>query len=489
MKKPAVVLFLALALLAVSCPMAPAPPSTSGSLIEYSPDLESRRFDAYDNGEPNGAGNESNYYTVEAVKLKTGEYCEVWVDRTVSVSEETAARIADKFDTAIQPVITPVFGSYDAIFKEEKGKILLLLLDIKDNYGKANNMGYVVGYFDSRDIMSSLNPIAYQRGNKAAMLYIDTNPNRLDSEQTYATIAHELQHLINFVNTYNLRTHDNIMYTQNIWIDEGLATAAEYIYLEGHDTARVDHFNRDPYGTIAEGNNFFIWGEDRNKAFDTVLDEYATVYMFFQWLRIQSGGETSIYTEIAQSTYSDYHAVTEAAAKYFGGDDAAGFGDWPALLGAWHQANYRNEPAGRYGYGAEGAELKPRVWAKRGASYPLYPGEAVSSIYRGPVPEDNGDIRYIPMTRTHSAGNVLNDGGMEYRPNDTARMLMFNTSDDLFGARVQSALPGNGESKPLSASSGRNLLEGAEPYPVDVRDIWGRGREGPLVIDGPAALD
>ncbi|MDR2078854.1 MAG: hypothetical protein LBP74_03920, partial [Treponema sp.] len=318
-----------LVLFAASCPS----PVTEENPVNHYPDLEFSIIHAYDNAEPYGPGKEANYYEVKAVQLYTGTHCEIWVDTTVLVSLADAQKIAAEFDGKIQPLMTGAFGGYNYIFKNGSGKIALFLLDIKDNYGKNGNSAYVAGYFDARDLIAVLfkgGDKQYPHGNKAAMLYIDTSPSILNSPQSYSTMAHELQHLINFVNSLEKRNQGGMVYLQDTWIDEGLASAAEYIYQGGHDTSpngRIAHFNTDPFTTISKGNNFFVWGENSENNSDTILDEYATVYMFFQWLRLQSGGGNGIYKDIAQSDKWNYQAVTEAAAKNFDGTDKSDFED------------------------------------------------------------------------------------------------------------------------------------------------------------------
>jgi hypothetical protein len=441
-------------------------------------------------------GNPRNYYEVNAVRLRDGNFCEIWVDRTVLVSDQDAQKIVAEFDANIQPDITGVFGSYNSIFGGGAGKIILFLLDIKDKYGKNGNQSYVAGYFDARDLMG------YPYGNNAAMLYIDTYPNSLTSEQSYSTIAHELQHLINFANTVAYRSvvvdPDGpeppylLISPQDTWIDEGLSSAAEYIYRGGqHDTTsrgRIYHFNTDPYRSISKGNNFFVWGEDRPEGNDAILDEYATVYMFFQWLRLQSGEKNDIYTAIAKSGDWDYKAVTNAAASNFDGSSGSVSSSWETLLGAWHRANYLNTSSGPTGYRGD-SNLKPRVWAVAGEkSYTLYPGEAVYSIYGSSVSSTVPGITYVSMTR--STNDKTNNP--QYPSNDTNRLVMFNAIANVYVEKngylyfnddtiKTGNLPGEGKDEDRSnspAASMRNALGGGGPYVIDARDVRGRrGRE------------
>jgi hypothetical protein len=75
------------------------------------------------------------------------------------------------------------------------------------------------------------------------------------------------------------------------WINEGLSTAAEYVYA-GDPAGRVRYYNDDPLGTIQIGNNFFYWGGIWDS---DILADYTTAYLFFQWLRMHSSNGIGIY--------------------------------------------------------------------------------------------------------------------------------------------------------------------------------------------------
>jgi hypothetical protein len=475
------VLIPVLALFAVSCPN----PAAEEEPVNHYPDIPGdESFYAYDNGEPAGEGSNRNYYEVRVAKLWEGRYCEIWVDRTIWVSPGEAQNMANEFDLNIQPKITRVFDpnniyndfltDYGPYLDNRGGKTILLLLDIKDTFGKNGNAAYVGGYFDLRDLAAAIIPGAYPYGNRAAMLYIDTYPNVVDSVQSYSTIAHEFQHLLNFINSLKYRVKNGTIYPQDTWINEGLSSAAEYIYQGGHDMSdqgRIDHFNTDPYRSISKGNNFFVWGENRPEGDAAILDEYATVYMFFQWLRLQSGGY-DIYQAITTSEDWDYQAVTGAAEIKI---DPT-FSSWETLLGTWLQANYLNADGdSRFGYREDGPTIKPRVWALAGGTYYLYPGEAVYSLYNGAAPSDSGVITFASIPKGFSAAND------PYPSGETKRLLMFNKSTDVYkeknGYLVSDPvgtsgrlLGGNRDEEKPSSASNRSVRSGV-PYVIDARDL------------------
>jgi hypothetical protein len=411
--------------------------------------------------------NKAEYYTVESVLLAEGEKCVVWAERNAGVSVATGAAIAGEYDEKIYPIIVEAFGS-DAIMEHSDmngdGKLTLLLLDIKDEFSVSG--AYTAGYFSSNDLFSSS---SNSPSNERDMIYVDTHPSTLCSQDSYATIAHELQHFINF----STRSSKGDNRPMDIWVDEGLSAAAEYIYLNQHNEDRVDQFSHSE--TVQGGNNFFVWGNDAN-----ILDEYSTVYLFFQWLRIQSGG-TEIYRRIIESHYYDYRAVTGAISGAF--EEDLGSASWETMLRSWLAANYINSPTGLYGYHGEFPDLQ--VWALGGRIKDLWPGEGVYSITDespGALPS-HGDpnIRYAGLRK--ASDSPPQDPAVSL---DTLypheRLLTFNGNENnemRIGAREQGRLTGGAkEPIPPAAAMGRSAGGAGGSWRIDARDILGRADRG-----------
>ncbi|GHV90922.1 hypothetical protein AGMMS50268_14250 [Spirochaetia bacterium] len=422
------------------------------------------------------------YYQVDAIRLAEGRKCLIWAEKSAGVSAETAEQIAREYDDNIYQKMLDTFGITGNFTFEGKvvahdtleladwlgngdGKLAILLLDIKDDYTPGK--GYVAGYFWAGNFFQDPLPQGY-RSNKMDMMYVDINPGVPGSPQSNATFAHELQHLMNYTNSQLSATRKGS--SMDTWIDEGLATAAEYVYLKGHDTSRINWFNKDQAGTIAQGNNFFVWGNHTEENSNAILDDYATAYLFFQWLRIQSPKGIGIYKDIISSTYVDYRAVTTAA----GGQS------WSTLLGNWLKANYRNDSSGVEGYKGE---LTARVWAIGGGLKTLYPGEGVYSKDSS-TPLNTGNVRFAQITRS-TAVTGLPPAYLTGYTGD--RVLMYNvnlvkndTNPDL-STKETGTLPGTAETKPpLSSLSVRGAFNMAEaPFAIDARDMLRRhGHEG-----------
>jgi len=444
-------------------------------------------------------------YTLKAKKLAEGKKCVIWAENGSGVTEAKAKEIATEYDDNIRPKIVDAFGMKNFTVKDgtslhqfddildfanwlagkNNKKLTILLLDIKDNFNKDTNPAYVAGYFYSgnfypkSDIPSS---------NERDMIYVDTYPsldsNLVKQEQTFATFAHELQHLINFSTTLLMRRENSKgeVSLMDTWIDEGLSSQAEQIYLGKNLEDRCRQFNKDEKGTIAKGNNFFVWGNNP----DAILDEYSTVYLFFRWLYLQanSGLQATIFKDIETAKKSDHTIITDVAE----GINSA-WNDWETLLRSWLAANYYPENTD-YGYkdsyfntGNNKITVKPLATI---TSTPLYPGEGVysrnSSSYT--TPSSSGNIRYAGLPGSSSA--IVTAGSF-----NSGVLLTFNasTNSDNKTAKQETGTLTGVAASVSSIGSGtagsRMVIEDAQtetpigPYRIDARDysrIFGRNR-------------
>jgi hypothetical protein len=449
MKKPAVALILGAVFFMVSCPQAAVQNPYEG--------LEPGTFYAQNL-------KTWKYYTVDAVLLAEGDNCVVWAERSARVSVAAGIAIAGEYDNSIHDIIVRTFGSEEIMESadvDKDGKLTLLLLDIKDGF---NGSGpYTAGYFDSRNLYSST---PSNLSNERNMIYVDTYPSKLLSKGSYVTIAHELQHCINYASRSSAGKRP-----MDIWIDEGLSTAAEQIYLGRHNDEKISQFSFSE--TIQQGNNFFVWGnEDGN-----ILDEYSTVYLFFQWLRIQSGG-TGIYRTIIDSEHYDYRAVTGAISGTFA--EGLGSASWETTLSSWLAANYINSPEGIYGYHGEIPEL--RVWAIGKQTKDLLPGEGVYSIAggsaSGSLPDSGGpNIKYAGLRKAVTSPAPLQESSLSLHVlYPKGRLLTFNSNKNRGGGKEKGILTGEGETIPQFPSTGFGRSAGhiGDSWVIDARDILGR---------------
>ena len=354
-----------------------------------------------------------SFYSLEAGKLAEGTNCTVWVERGAGIDKETAQKVANEYSNNIHQKMISAFGTNTNGFNftteladinsAQGGKLLILLLDIRDNYQKGVNESSVGGYFLWSDLFTS-----EANSNGLAMIYIDTSPGVPGSSASNMTLAHEMQHLINEITSQTLRATGSNYDPMELWIDEGLSCAAEWVYSGSHPQNRWGWYHNNGNGTniksdIDKGNNFYVWGNRAGNPY-AEIDDYATAYLFFQWLRIQSGSN-AIYKDIIGSTNADYRAVTSAAAKF----EPSYNNNWGGLLRDWLAANYINSTStsSRYGYKNDTTlkGLNSHLLTS-GTSTGLYPGEGVFSkidqayVTAGNKPNDAGNIKYSILTST-----------------------------------------------------------------------------------------
>lgn len=429
----------------------------------------------------------NKYYKVKAEKLAIGKNCVIWVETGSGVSRETAEEFAYKYDNDIRNKILGAFGMdefldiessiyFDDILhyanylaeSPDDRKLTVLLLNIKDGYKDPKTDSYVAGYFFSGNFWSAgynaSGSITFY-SNARDMIYIDTYPGlSLKPDDTYATFAHELQHLINWVTAVQMGKRP-----MDTWIDEGLSSQAEHIYYGSHPTDKCEWFKKDPNKTLAQGNNFFAWG-NRKESPLAILDDYATVYMFFRWLYLQAdtGMQQTIFREITTSNYYDHNIIANLAQRI-----NPEWNSWEAVLRAWMVANYF--PKNAYGYKND-SFLQDEVVVPRntsGTTIMLYPGEGVYSPIQNsysPGLASGGNIRYVGVSS--SALDLT-------APYTGQVLLTFNANTDTTSSRETGSLTGRQASVSRMADS---APEFAGPYALDARDVLGRDQFENLAV-------
>ncbi len=365
------------------------------------------------------------WYELTADRLYLGDHCAVFVDRTLtSVDAALAAAIGAEFDANVYSKIRENFAAEADV--DNNGKILILVLDIPDDYDQVSNQSYMAGYFYGWHMLD------YPNSNRADMIFMDADPGLFLRDGTFdsgsdeyedfrVTLAHEFQHLVNFSEkVIRQRTGE-----QDTWINEGLSAGAEYVYLGGQNDWKIDYYNDASIDFIRQGQYFLSWG-----AGDDALSNYSTVYLFFQWLRAHASNDTGIYRDILLNRVSDYRAVSAAVAARFSGYTGT---EWKAVLRDWFIANWFDEPSGFYGYkGVLGVPLAARALPTSGGTYPLLPGGGVYIGISSDYPGTPGVIDYAGLdaatgavdAETPYAGSallVVNTDGTEYLyPSSTA---------------------------------------------------------------------
>jgi hypothetical protein len=425
-------------------------------------------------------------YQIDAVVLAENSLCIIYAESDTQgnprngVTRNIAEQIAGEYSYNIHNKITAAFGDIKHVTPQSKpgyGKVSFLLTDIKDGY--TGSGGYVAGFFHPKDML-----VTGSYSNRRDMLYIDTDPGLKDKRGLYAVMAHELQHLINYSNTVAKTGRE-----MDLWINEGLSTAAEYLY-DGDPCYRVSYYNKDSEETIVRGNNFFVWNGTWD---DDPLADYATAYLFFQWLRLHAANGQGIYREIiatAASGDADYRAVVRTAKNRIPALGLRDEKDWVTLIRSWHLANLLYRPSGVYGYKDQissitrGQEEELALWYfanTRKDDMDFYPGEGVVSRLSAAsyTPSKGGsNIKYV--------GVPLNGNIITTPPYSGNFLLTFNANTSKSGAKergfLASVVPAasaahnavNAGVLPARRSGAHTALP--RSYPIDARILFERNK-------------
>jgi len=442
-----------------------------------------------------------NHYQLWADLVAEGTYCNIWVEKGSNIDEAAVEKIADAYDNNIYDKMINAFSirrfsfnqdDYDNVMEfadaitDGDGKLTILLLDIKDGYIENVNEAYVAGYFWPGNLFSR-NP-SNPNSNLCDMIYIDLYPGlkKGKEEEAYKTLAHEMQHLMNLTTSIVKRsTISNNVITSlsrmDTWIDEGLSAAAEWVYSEKYDEGRLGWFNNNGIkydnsnekrgsGLIDKGNNFFVWGNreesDQSKKIYANQDDYATVYLFFQWLRIQGGDD--IYKKIITSEHINHNAVV---------DNMNGFSAWDSLLETWLAANRIMSPSGSYGYKGElNVEVSYAPVSSTVKTISLYPGEGVYS-WASSAPT------ITPNKGPNIVHKYITDNGVNPVHSSNTTLLTYNKDTSIVAPRSETGTV-TGAAPPASASTsvvlgGRSASAPfAGPLRIDAGDLLRRNGKG-----------
>ena len=399
------------------------------------------------------SGASQTFYKIDARLLAENDICYVWAEKKSGVTEATAQKVADSYKNDVYNKMLNAFG-YKIKFKDKNGKdfelnnvqyvnwiakgdnydgkLTILLLDIKDNYRNGYNDSFIAGYFWAGDLLN------YRNSNKCDILYVDTKPGIPGSINSNETLSHEMQHLMNFAGAVRRGK------PTELWIDEGLSVTAEKVYLEGHSLQRLYSYNHDVSGLLGLGNNFYVWGnrEGEGKSKYAVLDDYSTVYLFFQWLGLHS--DMDIYRKISASDSNDYNAVINAFNDTVSGTQYA---DWESLLKDWLAANYFRNSVGRYGYADDTMlnDIKIRYAPDGPAVIDLFPGEGVYSgvIELTSIPSPSGNINYAGLTGSSlvSSGTISSGALLTFNANTNNNDDKSRAESGIITGKVPSAPP------------------------------------------------
>ena len=415
-------------------------------------------------------------YRLTAELLAYNDYSEIWAEFGSGITRAQARAFADAY-AAIRGRLLSAYSRKNFTAFERQfanildcanwlarggdggGRLTILLLDIRAPPGLI-----IAGYFHGRDFLD----VAHS--NRRDMVYINSSLLLANWQAGLSVLAHEIVHLINHTEAIIALDYQPRFAPMDLWINEGLAEKSYYVVFGRNPAERVRWFVEDPVGSISTGNNFFVWGNHRDIDTRTILDDYATVYLFMRWLFLQARAaegvdHTRLLYRMVTSAHSDHGIVTEVA-----GEINPAWADWDVLIKTWLAANF--DPGNPvFGYlGDDGLRDGLGVRHVDGMSLPLYPGEGVFSLMDLPFtpPASGPNIRHAGLTP--GVGDI--SGGAGPITGDT--LLTFNASSNIRGPREIGSL--TGVTPPLQMSA-RSLV-GTGPFVVGLWDIAGRDGEG-----------
>jgi len=278
------------------------------------------------------------YYEDYATLAYIGNHAEVWVHNEAITSAQ-AAQLATEFDQNIYSLVTENFGMPSDI--DGNGRIAILCFDIQDHSARADVDNYTTGYFGAADLYKN-EQLDMQVSNEMEMIYVDTYPtmanhsSNLDVTKSYSTLVHEFQHLVTAVQERFIENKHNA--TMAKWLDEGLALAAEQMYLKRPLTDYIQYFNES--SAIRDGRSLLEWDNTGP------LANYSLSYLFLQYLKIQANQGDAIFREIILHEGTEVEAVESIMHKYI--DPSLSFSEF---MTAFRIALVLKADTGLYGFG------------------------------------------------------------------------------------------------------------------------------------------
>lgn len=298
----------------------------------------------------------TGYYSSRpATLLYSGTHSNIWVNNN-EITADDAKKLGQEFDSKIFNAVVNNFGTPSDI--DQNGKLDILCYDIQDGFSDYG--GYVAGYFSPLDLYDD------KYSNRSEVFYIDTYPlmgtgSKKDVTEAYSTLAHEFQHMVNF----NQKVFVQGLEQMDVWMDEGLAMAAEQIYLGKALDHRISYYNED--SSITNGHSLLYWDE-----YGDVLANYSLSYLFMQYVKAQTGIGDRTFKEIINQPYNDYRAIEAIANKYISNNLTFG-----KLMTNYRAALVLKEKTGLYGFKGDPTFNDIKVKLYNGSSKNLRGGGAI----------------------------------------------------------------------------------------------------------------
>ncbi|MFN2364583.1 MAG: hypothetical protein ABR596_09805, partial [Halarsenatibacteraceae bacterium] len=278
--------------------------------------------------------------------VKIGEKVLIYLEDGYNLDDSTLEEIADSFDNNINSTIMDNFAFYNQAEYDWDGNGRTTIL-IEDMGGSLSG-GMIMGYFYSRDYYDD--DYISGNSNEADMFYINYQGVREAEDNSYfhmdsvlATITHEFQHLMFFVNKVN---SGRSIYSSDTWINEGFSMLSEY--LAGYRDYSRDYRVNDYY--------FPYPGQTSVMAWEQSTSDYGASSLIAYYL----------YEKLGSRIIEDIQTSSNPASEVISGN----YRDFSGLLLDWMLSNYIDgENVGDYNYSRFNLAEKPAIEARIDGSF------------------------------------------------------------------------------------------------------------------------
>lgn len=270
---------------------------------------------------PNG-----NYIEVTATKVASRGSVNIYLDDDIrGISEYKMNQVANEVGDQIYPYVTGIFNEPYWLDKWNQ-EIDILVTNLDDEPGDYT----LAGYFDERNYS-----LEDQYSNKCEMFYLNAKLIKNgEMNQLYATVAHELQHLLFFSNKLiafkdepfgdRFEKFNNILLYDDTWINEGFAVLSAHLsrYKSLSEDLRIYSQDYGYFGHTAE-DGLLVWNNN--------IWEYGSVGLFAYYLYDHFG--VGMIQEIMKTSDRFEDAIEDYVQTRYG------IKDFPTLYGHWMTAN------------------------------------------------------------------------------------------------------------------------------------------------------
>lgn len=390
--------------------------------------------------------------------LYVGNYCTVWGSTAdaaeICIDADDAREIGMEFDSYYHQTIN-AFGSwYDA---DHDGKLAIFCYDLDEEYPQSDIPSYLGGFFrpaDLVDVEGCINDIyfgtEYYYNMAKDGIHIDTYPAMgytgkylEEISNTYSTLVHEFQHLINFSYQVAGGTDESLYASMETYLNEAFSMAAEHMICGASACeSRISYFNAA--NAYTPGSPLCYW--------ENTLSNYSNSYLFGQYIRTRYAAKTGT------DGNSIFKMILEARQRNAGGDtlqmiaDVLETTESELIMNFW-TAVLTKEQSGPLGFGGEtwADSITPQIYESTDDSTGnIYNGGA--KFYRigegGFTPSEKNNVEFIAFTSSETdeegyiPGDINGDGSVTTRDVTTLRRYIAGGYDIFY---VEALLDVNGD--------------------------------------------